>query len=315
MEKILITPKSFKAYSSLVYPVLMSKGYGIVENTLGRTLTEAEILELAHRDVVGVIIGVDPLPGYILEQCKDLRAISKYGVGMDNIDLFRASELGIRVKNAAGTNSTSVAELAIGLMFTAARNISVCAGNTKNGSWSRSMGFELTGKKLGLIGCGQIGKKVVSRAAALEMQVGIFDPYFDDQSFLTEHNVISFSILDQLLTSCDIVSLHLPATSETTHIINQDSLSKMKSTAVLINTSRGELIDEEALYHALKDGIIAGAASDVFSSEPPPKDERLLSLENFILTPHIGAFTTEAVRGMVEVSTQNLFDMLNERIG
>jgi len=309
-DKVLITPKSFKLYKDKAYSLLRDKGYEIIENDLGRTMTEDEILEYAKENVVGIIIGVDPLPAAVLEQLKDLRAISKYGVGMDNIALDKAAELGIKVKNAPGTNSVSVAELAISLMFAMARSIPFHSENVKNGGWDRIRGFELTGKKLGLIGGGQIGREVAKRARGLEMQVTIYDPYMKDDGFLEKYDISLCSELDKLLSESDIISLHLPVTPETKGLINEKALSLMKPNAILINTSRGELVDEEALYDYLSNKKIAGAALDVFSAEPPAEGEKLLKLDNFILTPHIGAFTAEAVEKMVMVSTQNLLEML-----
>ena len=312
-EKILVTPKSFRAYKNKAYAIMKEKGYEIIENPKGRTLTEKEIVDLAKRDVVGIIVGVDPLSASVLEQCKDLKAISKYGVGMDNIDLEKAKELGISVKNAAGANKVSVAELAIGLMFTLSRHIFKCAGDVKNGSWERNIGFELTGKILGLVGGGQIGKEVAKRAIGLGMEVRVYDPFFNDEPFLKKYNIRLINDLNSLFSSSDVISLHVPVTKDTRNIINAASLGGMKPNAILINTSRGELVDEEALYEALANKRIAGAAQDVFSIEPPDKEERLLKLDNFILTPHTGAFTHEAVEKMVMVSTYNLLDMLYER--
>lgn len=311
--KILITPKSFRNYKHKAYPLLEEKGYEIIENDFGRTMTENEIVRLAGEGVEGIIIGVDPLPANVLEQLRELRAISKYGVGMDNIDLSRAAELGIKVKNAVGTNSVSVAELAVALMFTMSRKIPVHSAAVKAGGWDRSIGFELTGKKLGLVGGGQIGREVAKRARGLGMDVTIYDPYFSEEDFLVRYQVGKTDKLEELLSQSDIISLHLPATSETRQMINSATLDLMKPNAVLINTSRGELVDEEALYEALSSGRIAGAAQDVFSSEPPAKDEKLLQLDNFILTPHLGAFTGEAVEKMALVSTNNLLEMLGHK--
>lgn len=309
-KKILITPKSFKNYKSRAYPLIEAQGYEIIENNLGRTMTESEIIDYAKQDVVGIIIGVDPLSAAVLEQCKDLIAISKYGVGMDNIDLKKANVLGIKVKNALGTNTISVAELAISLMFSMARNIPKITAGVKNGSWDRVIGCELTGKKLGLIGGGQIGKEVAKRARGLEMSVTIYDPYFNDDEFLSKYEITRCFNINEILSGSDFISLHVPVTNETKHMINDDAFSLMKPSTILINTSRGELVDEEALYKALNNTKINGAAQDVFSSEPPDKDNKLLKLDNFILTSHIGAFTNEAVEKMAMVSTCNLLEML-----
>ena len=309
-KNILITPKSFKNYKSSAYPLIEAKGYGIIENNLGRTMTEAEIVEYAKQEVVGIIIGVDPLSASVLSQCKSLVAISKYGVGMDNIDLEKAKELNIKVKNALGSNNISVAELAISLMFSMSRSLAKTITGVKNGAWDRFLGSELTGKKLGLIGGGQIGKEVAKRARGLELSVTIFDPYFSDVDFLKKYEISRTTNINDIFSSSDYISLHVPYTVETKHIINEATLQLMKPSAFLINTSRGELVDEEALYLALANGKIAGAAQDVFSSEPPDKENKLLKLDNFLLTSHIGAFTKEAVEKMAMISTYNLLEML-----
>lgn len=312
-EKILITPKSFKNYKEKAHKLLQEQGYEIIENNFGRTMTEEEIIEAAQDHVVGIIIGVDPLPARVLNQCKSLRAISKYGVGMDNIDLKSAEELGIRVKNAVGTNNISVAEHAIALMFASARHIPAIAAGVKAYGWDRTIGFELTNKNLGVIGGGQIGKEVAKRAVGLGMKVTIYDPYFKDQEFLEKYGVERQENLEEVLKTSDVISLHLPATETTKGLINAETLKLMKPTAVLINTSRGELVDEAALYDALSNNKIAAAAQDVFSSEPPQQGDALVALPNFILTPHIGAFTHEAVERMAMVSTENLIQMLAQR--
>lgn len=309
--KVLITPKSFRNYGERTYPLLRSLGYEIIENCTGRTLTEDEIIELAKENVVGIIIGIDPLTERVLRNCKDLKAISKYGVGLDNIDLSVARMLNIEVNNAAGSNNISVAELAIALMFEAARRISVMSNNVREGNWDRVRGMELTGKTIGIIGGGQIGKEVALRAQGLCMEVVIYDPYFKDLKFLKKHKISLCDSLDKALSLSDIVSLHLPLTQETKQIINAKTLRKMKSTAILINTSRGELINEEDLFEALRESVIAFSAQDVFSIEPPSSDEQLLTLENFVLTPHAGAFTSEAGERMALYSTNNLIEMLN----
>ena len=312
-EKVIITPKSFKNYKENAYKLLQDNGYEIIENNLGRTMTEEEIIELADDNVVGIIVGIDPLPANVLEQCKNLRAISKYGVGMDNIDLKRATELGIAVKNAIGTNSISVAEHAIALMFAAARHLPSIAAGVKAYGWDRNIGVELTNKFLGLVGGGQIGKEVAKRAVGLGLKVTIYDPYFNDFEFLEKYNIQTVDELSDLLEVSDIISLHLPATEETKGLINAETLKLMKPTAILINTSRGELVNESALYHSLVNQEIAVAAQDVYSSEPPEEGDPLVALPNFILTPHIGAFTHEAVERMAMVSTQNLINMLAQR--
>ncbi|MDQ0271005.1 phosphoglycerate dehydrogenase [Cytobacillus purgationiresistens] len=310
INKILITPKSFQNFKQEPIELLNQKGYEVIENTTGRTLTEEEIVDYAHHGVVGMIVGVDPISSSVLNCCKDLKAISKYGVGMDNIDLEVAKKLKIQVKNTMGTNNISVAELAIGLMFESTRRLSQTIANVKSNSWSRSIGSELTGKKVAVIGGGAIGKEVSKRCSALEMDVAIYDPFFSDQSFLKAYKVRHSEDFNELMKEADFITLHLPVTEQTKHLINRDVLSLMKESAILINTARGELIDEDALYRALVNNDIGFAAQDVYSHEPPEKGDKLISLSNFVLTPHIGAFTNEAVSRMALASTKNLLEML-----
>ena len=310
-KKVLITPKSFKAYKDKAFKMLIEAGYTPVINEYNRTLTEEEMIEMSE-EVEGILIGIDPITSKVLQRAKNLKAISKYGSGLDNIDLEKAEELNIKVRKALGANSISVAELAVGLMFSLARSIPLSAASTKNNGWDRKMGVELAGKTAGVLGGGYIGREFAKRAVGLGMKVIIYDPYFNDEAFLKQYDVKLLSF-DEVIETSDFISLHLPLGKDTMHIMNESVFKRMKNTSYMINTSRGELVDEEALYNALINGEIAGAAQDVFSSEPPKGDEKLLKLDNFILTSHIGAFTKESVEKMVLIATQNLIDMLTEK--
>ena len=283
--------------------------YELKFNETGKTFTEEQMIERAE-DVEGIIVGVDPITENVIDKAKKLKAISKYGVGMDNIDLEKAKEKGIKIRNTPGTNNISVAELAIGLMFDLARNISINVNKVKNNKWERIKGIELTGKTLGIVGCGRIGKKVVNRARGLKMNVLIYDPFFDDYQILEDEKISQVN-KEVLFEKSDFISLHLPLNSETENIISKEELTKMKDSAFLINTARGGLIDEKALLWALENKIIAGAACDVFSEEPPG-NHLLLEFDNFLLTPHIGANTKESVMRMARKATKNMIEMLNE---
>jgi D-3-phosphoglycerate dehydrogenase len=218
----------------------------------------------------------------------------------------------MQVQAAKGTNNVSVAELAIGLIFAVSRHIPEMASEVKSGGWGRVLGRELTGKKLGLVGGGQIGFEVAKRALGLEMEVSIYDPYLTEDALASKPGMRLERDLDTLFAESDYVSLHVPATKDTLHLVNARTLSLMKPSAFLINTSRGELVDEEALYEALSGGKLAGAASDVYSSEPPQPGSKLAELASFILTPHTGAYTHEAIEKMVVRSTVNLLEMLEQ---
>lgn len=305
-KKILITPKSYYRIKDKMLPLL--KDYELKFNDTGKTFTEDQMKDLVQ-DVDGIIIGVDPITDDVIDNANNLKAISKYGVGMDNIDVDKAKNEGIKIRKTPGTNNISVAELAIGLMFNVARNISINVNKVKNNKWERVKGVELTDKTIGVIGCGNIGQEVVKRARGLQMSVLIHDPYFDDEK-LIENEKINQVNKHELLANADFISLHLPLNSETANIISKKEIKIMKDTVFLINTARGELIDDDALLWGLKNKELAGVACDVFSQEPP-NDHPLLEFDNFLLTPHIGANTEESVYRMAEQATKNIIEMLN----
>lgn len=308
-RKILITPKSFSNAKQKAMELLNQFDFEIIENTTGKTYNEEQMKELCS-DIDGIIVGIDPMGENVLRNAKKLKAISKYGAGLDNVDLKTAEDLGIKVDRALATNATSVAELAVGMFFNLSRNIIPSAISVKNNGWSRIIGQELTGKTVGIVGLGAIGREVARMSYGIGMNIIAYDPYFKDETFIAQYK-ITISEIEDLFSNCDYVSLHLPLTEETENIINSKTLSMMKKSAYIVNTSRGGLIDEDALYDALSKGIIAGAAADVFSTEPAG-EHKLLTLENFILTAHIGAFTKEATEKMVIQSTKNLIRMLEE---
>lgn len=308
MKKILITPRSFQQSGEESSNLLKQNGFELVFNTTGKTLTEEQMLEQCA-EVDGLIVGVDPVTAKVLQNSKRLKAVSKYGAGLDNIDIKVSEELGIRVDKAAGTNATSVAELAVGLFFSLARSISFASISTKTGGWERKKGVELTGKIVGILGMGNIGKEVARMVYGLGMKVIAYDPYLNPEDACISKYSIKMLAIEDVISQADFLTLHLPLTDETKYMINEKTLDRMKPTAYLVNTSRGELINEDALYVALSENVIAGAAEDVFSKEPP-EGHKLLCLDNFILTSHIGAFTTEANKKMALRSTLNLIDML-----
>lgn len=230
----------------------------------------------------------------MIKNANKCKIIARVGVGLDNIDLDAAKEKGIRVINAVEGAMNAVAELVLGLMLSLAREIPRADREIRNGKWLKKelMGTELSGKYLGIVGLGNIGKKLAKHARALNMNIIGYDVVPIADEFVREVGLIKTD-LDTLLSSADYISFHVPFTNETHHLVNSLRLGKMKKTAYLINTSRGEIIDEEALYVALKDGIIAGAALDVFEKEPATGN-KLATLPNIICTPHIGAQTKEA---------------------
>ena len=235
------------------------------------------------------------ITGDLLRNAKDLVVLGRAGVGLDNVDLTACERAGITVTSTPEQSTISVAELAIGLMLSLARQIPAADADTKQGRWNRQrfFGTELHGKTFGIIGAGRIGLATARRAQAFGMKILAHDPFVSrDNVFLAELNaeVVAF---EDLLTRADVISCHLPATPQTLRIINADVFTRMKPTALFINTSRGEVVDEVALVDALKSNRIAGAALDVRETEPPVAGE-LEMMPNVLLMPHIAALTHEA---------------------
>jgi D-3-phosphoglycerate dehydrogenase / 2-oxoglutarate reductase len=230
----------------------------------------------------------------MIERANKCKIIARVGVGLDNIDVDAAKAKSIRVINAVEGAMNAVAELVLGLMISLAREIPRADRELRNGNWLKKelMGSELSGKYLGIVGLGNIGKKLARHAKALNMNIIGYDVIPIPEDFSREVGLIKTD-LDTLLSSADYISFHVPFTPETHHLVNAQRLAKMKNTAYLINTSRGEIIDEQALYNALTERRLAGAALDVFEKEPATGN-KLVALTNVICTPHIGAQTREA---------------------
>lgn len=292
---ILVTPTSYGAQDERLKTELEQSVGRVTYNTSGKPLTSAQLQALLP-SVDGYIAGLDVIDADALATADSLRVIARYGVGYSNVDLQAASERSIIVTNTPGANSKSVAELAIGLMLALLRSIERASLETRSGGWPRLKGYSLEGKTVGLIGFGSIGKETARRLAPFECRLLACDP-FPDTIFATQIGVKLLD-LDELLTQSDIVSLHLPVLPETRGMVNADFLAHMKQGAWLVNTARGELIDEHALHAALVEGRLRGAALDAFQNEPPGKDNPLLALPQVIPTPHMGAHTDGATNSM-----------------
>ena len=230
----------------------------------------------------------------VIERAPHLHVIARAGIGVDNIDIEAATRRGIAVLNAPGANTVSAAEHAIGLLLALVRRIPWAADSMRQGRWDRKAfsGTELRGKALGIVGLGRIGAHISAVARAFGMRVLAHDPYLAEQR--ARELRVELMALDDLLREADVITLHLPLSEATRHLIDRRRLQLMKPTAVLVNTARGELVDETALVEALEAGTIAGAAVDVFAEEPLPERSPLRSCERLILTPHLAASTTEA---------------------
>jgi D-3-phosphoglycerate dehydrogenase len=238
----------------------------------------------------------------VIEAGKELKAIGRAGIGLDNIDLEAAKERGIKVLNTPGATTISVAELTLGHILALARHIPQATASLKAGKWEKKkfMGTELYGKALGIIGIGKIGREVAKRASAFGMDLVACDPYVREEE--VRHLGLKLLPLEDLLPYSDYITIHVPLIPETRHLLSEREFGMMKEGVRLINCARGGVVDEQALYDALVSGKVAGAALDVFEEEPP-KDNPLLKLDNVIATPHLGAQALEGqVRSGVEIA-------------
>ena len=246
----------------------------------------------------------------LLESATSLRVIGRAGVGVDNIDVPAATVRGVVVMNAPDGNTITTAEHTIAMIVALARRIPQANSSLKAGRWERKkfIGVELQGKTLGIIGLGRIGRVVAGRARGLGMSIIAYDPFIA----LEQANDLEIELgtLEDVYSRSDFLTVHTPLTNDTRGLIDRDVLAKMKRGARIINCARGGLIDEVALYEAIASGAIAGAAIDVFSQEPPPADHPLLGLEEVIVTPHLGASTTEAQEGVAFTVAEQMRDFL-----
>lgn len=306
--KILVTPTSFTAsLKSPAHNLLKSFSDEIIYNPYGRPIQPEELIELLD-GVDGCIAGLDYYTKEVLSSAKNLKVLSRYGAGFDRVDLSTASKQDIVVTNTPGVNAQAVADLTLALILSVARKIPLADQNTKAGRWESLRGFEIYGKKIGILGLGNIGKNVSKRAQGFSMDVLAYDPYIDHK-YTKENNIVEAS-LSQIIKECDVISLHLPLNENTRHIINGQSFDNMKKGVIVVNTSRGGLIDENAAYTALESGKLGGLALDVFEKEPP-EQSKLFGFNNVVLTPHIGARTFEATQNMTIASVQNLINVLS----
>lgn len=251
--------------------------------------------------VEAMLAGMEPLSARVLASSA-LRVIARFGVGYDAIDVAAATERGIAVTITPGTNQVSAAEHTLALLLGVMRGLPGRDHTVRDGSWVRPPLHRLAGKTVALLGLGRIGKEVVPRIKAFGVHLVAYDPQ-PDLAFMHQHSVrlVSFN---EALSTADIISLHLPCTASTTHIINRETLAQMRPGAILINTARGGLVDEEALADALESGHLWGAGLDAFVTEPPKLDNRLLQLPNVLLTPHTAGLDYDSVRSMGSLAAE-----------
>lgn len=290
MNKIVAFP--FRHHAALVCPeakqMLLDAGYDLVCNDTGERLSAQEQHEMI-KDAFAVVAGTESYDAKMLEGCKNLKAVLRFGVGLDNFDLATMKEMGVQV--GVISNNNAVAEFTLSLMLAAMKNLTALDAAVRQGKWSRYPIRELAGKTVGILGFGRIGRRLAQLLSGFQVRLLAYDPYLDDETAEQYHaERVSF---EKLLAEADIVSLHLPLTEESRHLFNARTFAMMKDGACLINTSRGSLVDEKALYEALTTGKLAFAALDVYEQEPVTKDNPLFGLKNVVLSPHCAALSHE----------------------
>ena len=277
-------------------------------NDTGRYLTEDELIRFAG-EADAMLVGRDRITDKVLSALPQLKIIAKYGVGLDNIDQESLKQHQVELGWTAGVNRRSVAELTLSFMLGLCHNVFKSGGALKQGQWIKEGGHLLQGKTVGIVGCGNIGKEVVRLLKSFECKIWIRD-ILEISGFCKETGAVEKS-LEEVLGGADIISLHVPLTEMTRHMMNAATFGKMQPTAFLINTSRGDVVDQISLKEALIKKTIAGAALDVFSQEPP-EDTGLLACPELMVTPHIGGNAIEAVHAMAHAAFQNLKDYFDE---
>ena len=306
-DKIFISTSSFAVHSKEPLDILDENQLQYTLNPYGKKLNGKELLTKA-KNVDAIIAGTEKYDRIALESLPKLKVISRLGVGMDNIDLDMAEQKGIKVYKTQTTPAPAVAELVLGLMIDIARKVTKQHGKLTDGIWKKEMGVLLQGKTLGIIGLGTIGKALVKLVKGFNFNILAYDLY-QDESFQSKNN-ITYCDLDTLLKESDIVSIHLNLSDQTKNMMNKQRLGQMKPDSILINASRGEIIDEDALYDILKGKKIIGAGLDVFREEPYRGP--LTELYNVVLTPHIGSYAKELRIQMEIEAVENLIRGLNE---
>ncbi len=308
MKKVLLSQRIHEAGMKLLE--------GKVEIILAPHTSEETMLQLC-KDVHGIILRTTSQVGKeVIAEANSLQIISRTGAGVDNVDVQAATKRGILVCNLPGVNSSPVAEHTVAFILALAKRLRFMDESTREGNWSSRNRYEavdLKGKVLGLIGAGKIGSRVARMCQTFNMQILGYDPFIS-QGGETKDGIQFCPDIGQVFERADFVSIHVAGTAQTHNLVNWDLLSRMKESAYFINTSRGWVVDEEVLIKALKEGKIAGAALDVFSKEPPSKNNPLLRMDNVILSPHSASLTKECVAGLARGAALSILDFFSGKL-
>jgi len=303
--KILVTARSFGTSDDKAIQLLEQNGFTVKKLTTdnGPLLKQ---LESEIVDTYGIIAGLEVYSKDLINRGKQLKIISRYGVGYDQVDLKAAQEQGVVITITPGANGDSVADMAMALMLCAARNVSFMDTSIKQKNQQRPSGIEMVDKTLGVIGAGRIGQSVARRAKGFNMDILCYDMY-QDENFAKETGA-KYVDLETIFAQADFITIHSPLTEQTKNMFNAETFAKMKNRAIIVNTARGGIINEDDLYEALKNGVIGAAGLDA-TVEEPPYNSKLLELPNCTLSPHAGAATYEAISKMSYMAAQNIVDI------
>lgn len=305
-KKVLVTATNYSTYCSAAKALLEENGIEIIENPYGRPMTREELLTVVG-DIDGVVVGVDTWNEEIFAHAPKLRAMARFGVGVDNIDLAAAKAHGIQVTNAKGMNSNPVAELTVGLILSTLRNVPAFNASIREGKWDRFMGRDLAGMTVGLLGFGDIAQRVAKKLSGFDVSICAYDLYPNLEK-ARELNVEMVS-MEEALHRADVVCMHLPSLPATHHIMDARTFGMMKDGSYFINTARGALVDETALAQALQSGKLTAAAIDVFDQEPVRRDNPLFALPNLFATPHTAAETYDTYHNVGLATARQLLDV------
>lgn len=310
MTRVLLTTTSFQDTPGVHHDLLAAAGFEVVRER--GPLPESRMLELAGQ-FDAYLCGDDALTRAVLQKSLPrLKVVSKYGIGLDKIDVPAATDLRIPVLFTPGVNHTTVAEHTFALLLAAVRNLVVEANHVAAGRWTRITGNEVCGKTLAIVGFGRIGREVAIRARAFGLRVIGYGNYWDED-FARWHDITRVESFDELLAQADFISLHTKLTAQTRHLIHAGNIGRLRRGAVIVNCARGEILELGALVAALKSGHVKAYAADVLDQEPPPADHPLLGLPNVVLTPHIGSRTHESVQRQASCAVENLTRFLSGR--
>ncbi len=303
MTRILLTTTSFQDTPGAHHDLLASTGWEIIRAR--GPLNEADTLALVG-DIDGYICGDDMITRAVFEKARPrLKVLSKYGIGVDKIDVKTCTEFGIPLLFTPGVNHTTVAEHTFLLLLALEKNFLFHTDSTRSGGWKRKTGHELLEKTIGIVGLGRIGKEVAIRARAFGMKAIGYDVYWDEK-FANEHGVKRAASLDEIFAASDYLSLHTNLTPETRDMIGAKNIAKMKKGVLILNCARGEIVHTSDMVEALKSGQVGGYGTDVLDQEPPAADHPLLKLPNVVCTPHIGSRTHESVQRQAMAAVKNL---------